>query len=79
MGIVFRQHYPFVNAVTLDDVYGTLDLKDSPLTIDLPGVDWKLPLKDLPALSVTLGNMAAEKDQTVGFLQSSSTWSLTSE
>ena len=65
VGIVFRQHIPFVNSVSLDDIYGTLDLSDSPMKIDLPGVDWKLPLHDLPALKLALGNMAAPNDHTV--------------
>lgn len=64
-GIVFRQQVPHLNAVSLDHVYGTLDYSDSPTKIALPGVDWKLPLDDLPALTLNLGKMADQTGHTV--------------
>ena len=51
--------------MVLEDVYGTLSFDDSKVTIDLPGAGWKMPLSDLPALTLKLGNMAETKGQTV--------------
>ena len=70
VGVIFRQKVPFANSVALDDVCSTVDFSNSPTTIDLPGVDWHLPLKDLPALTMTLGNVAAQTDRTVSHIQS---------
>ena len=64
-GIVFRQQVPHMNAVSLDHEYGTLDFSDSPTKINLPGVDWKLPLDDLPGLTLSLGKMANQTGHTV--------------
>ena len=64
-GIVFRQQVPHMNAVSLDHVYGTLDFSDSPIKINLPGVNWKLPLDELPALTLNLGKMANQTGHTV--------------
>ena len=65
VGIVFRQSNPFFNAVTLDEVYASLDFSDSPADIDLPGCSWQVPLKEIPAITIKMGNMAVEKGQTV--------------
>ena len=65
VGIVLKQNVPYINAVSLDDLYGTLDSKDCKATIELPGANWKFPLDDLPALTLTLGNIAAKSGHTV--------------
>ena len=64
-GIVFKQQVPHMNAISLDHVYGTLDFSNSPMKIDLPGVDWKLPLDALPALTLSLGKVADQTGHTV--------------
>ena len=67
VGIVFRQQVPHMNAVILHHVHGTLDFSDSPSKINLPGLDWKLPLDDLPALTLNLGKTANQTGHTVSF------------
>lgn len=66
VGIVFRQGLAHVNSVTLEDVYGTLSFEDSPIALDLPGSQLKLPLNALPALTLRLGNMTQKGEQKVG-------------
>ena len=64
VGLVFRQTMHYMNTVSLADVYGTLAFEDSPLSLNL-GSSLKLPLNDLPSLSLHLANMAGGKDQKV--------------
>ena len=65
VGIVFKQNVPYINPVSLDELYGTLDPQDCKATIELPGANWKFPLEDLPALTLSLGNITAKSGHTV--------------
>ncbi|MCJ1398669.1 hypothetical protein MMC11_001870 [Xylographa trunciseda] len=67
VGIILRQSIPCINTVSLDDLYGTLDPSDCKATLQLPGANWKFPLDDLPALTLTLGSIAAKSGHTATF------------
>lgn len=66
LGIVFRQVKPMFNAVSLDELYGTIDPADFHTKIELPGADWSFPLDDLPALTLIVGNIAEQGNKTAG-------------